>query len=356
MRRVMKRTMKTIINYLPLLFLAVLASCGHDETGEDGLNVQESVPVSVLSLKQGKGESLTETTGLFSTDDETLLSFKNGGIIERIYVKEGDLVKKGQLLAILNMTEINAKAAQAKLGLEKAERDFNRAKKLYRDSVVTLEQFENAKTAYEVVQQDWKAIQFNLRYSEIRATTDGYVLLRLANEGQIVGAGTPVVQINGAGKGNWIVKIGVSDRQWATIQEGDSAVITTDAFPDKIAAVVSRKSEGLDPNSGTFSVQVQPVSLGKLAVASGMFAKVTIYGQATDSWLIPYESLLDGDAGRGYVFVTNDQQVARKAEVKIGAIQRDNVLITSGLENSKFLIVSGSPYLKDGAKIKVVNK
>ena len=107
MKRVMKRTMKTITNYLPLLLLAVLASCSHDETDTNGLNIEESIPVSIVSLKQGKGESLTETTGLFSTDDETLLSFKNGGIIERIYVKEGDLVKKGQLLAILNMTEIN---------------------------------------------------------------------------------------------------------------------------------------------------------------------------------------------------------------------------------------------------------
>lgn len=352
----MKRINKTMINYLPLLFLIVLSSCKQEEADTNGLNVEESIPVSITSLRQGKGESLTETTGLFSTDDETLLSFKNGGIIERIYVKEGDMVKKGQLLAILNMTEINAKATQAKLGIEKAERDFNRAKKLYKDSVVTLEQFENAKTAYEMIQQDWKAIQFNLRYSEIRATTDGYVLLRLANEGQVVGAGTPVVQINGAGKGDWIVKIGVSDRQWTLIQEGDSAVITTDAFPDRIAAVVSRKSEGLDLNSGTFSVHVKPLSLGKLAIASGMFAKVTIYGKATDSWLIPYESLLDGDAGRGYVFVTDDQQTAQKTEVKIGAIQRDNVLITSGLENHKFLIVSGSPYLKDGAKIKVTNK
>lgn len=344
--------MKNTLKFYPIILLLFLTACKSEET-DAGLKVDEQIPVSILSLSQGKGESVTETTGLFTTDDETLLSFKNGGIIERVYVKEGDMVKKGQLLAILNMTELNAKAAQAKLSVEKAERDYKRAQKLYKDSVATMEQFENAKTYLDVVKEDLNTIQFNLRYSEIRATTDGYVLLRLANEGQIVGPGTPVLQINGAKKGNWVVKIGVSDRQWAAIQEGDSALITTDAFTDKMPAVVLRKSEGLNPNSGTFTIQIKPISVGKLPIASGMFAKVKIYGKASDSWSIPYESLLDGDAGRGYVFVTDDNQTAKKVEVKIEAIHKDNVLISSGLENHQSLIVSGSPYLKEGSKIQI---
>lgn len=349
----MNYTKSIPMKFYPVIIALLLSACSND-AGDEGLKVDKQIPVSILSLSQGKGESVTETTGLFTTDDETLLSFKNGGIIERVYVKEGDMVKKGQLLAILNMTELNAKAAQAKLSVEKAERDFKRAQKLYKDSVATMEQYENAKTYLDVVKEDLNTIEFNLRYSEIRATTDGYVLLRLANEGQIVGPGTPVLQINGAKKGNWVVKIGVSDRQWASIHEGDSAVITTDAFPDAIPAKVLRKSEGLNPNTGTFTIQVQPVSVGKLPIASGMFAKVKIFGKASDAWTVPYEALLDGDAGRGYVFVTDDNQTAKKIEVKIDAIQTENVLISSGLENHQSLIVSGSPYLKEGAKIKVV--
>lgn len=351
---IMNNAKNRFLKYYPITFLLLLMSCKDVPSGADGLTVEEPIPVSVLSLKQGKGTSVTETTGLFSTDDETLLSFKNGGIIERVYVNEGDLVKKGQLLAVLNMTELNAKASQAQLAVEKAERDFSRAKKLYRDSVATMEQYENAKTYLDVVKEDLNTIRFNLRYSEIRATMDGYVLLRLANEGQIVGAGTPVLQINGAKKGNWVVKAGVSDRQWATISEGDSAIISTDAFPDVISAVVIRKSEGLNPNSGTFTVHIQPNSVRNLPIASGMFAKVSIFGKTSDSWTIPYEALLDGDAGKGYVFVTNDGQTARKVEVNIGAIQRDHILIHSGLEEYKDLIVSGSPYLKDGSKINIV--
>jgi RND family efflux transporter MFP subunit len=350
----MKYTKSITMKFYPIIAVIMLLSACNTDTKDEGLKVDEQIPVSILSLAQGKGESITETTGLFTTDDETLLSFKNGGVIERVYVKEGDLVKKGQLLAILNLTELNAKATQAKLSVEKAERDFKRAQKLYKDSVVTMEQYENAKTYLDVVKEDLNTIQFNLRYSEIRATTDGYVLLRLANEGQIVGPGTPVLQINGAKKGNWVVKIGISDRQWASIQEGDSAIITTDAFSDEIPAKVLRKSEGLNPNTGTFTIQVQPVSIGKLPIASGMFAKVKVFGQSSDSWIIPYDALLDGDAGRGYVFITDDNKTVKKIQVKIDAIQKENVIISSGLENYKSVITSGSPYLKEGSKIKIV--
>lgn len=338
------------------LFLMALHSSCRNAPNNNGLEVEEVVPVSVIPLVQENREMVIHATGLFSTDDETFLSFKNGGIIEKVYGKEGDFVKKGQLLALLNRTEINARASQVRSALEKAERDYQRATQLYKDSIATLEQKENAGTALDVAKQDWNAIQFNLQYSEIRAPFDGYILLKLANEGQIVGPGTPVLQINGAGKGNWLVKVGVSDRQWAEIQEGDSATISGDAFQSIVSGRVIRKSEGMNPGSGTFTVYVQPHSLSKVRIASGMFAKVLIFGKSFQSWLIPYESLLDGDTGKGYVFVTDDGQTAKKVEVTTGTILKDKVSVLTGLNGHQSLIVSGSPYLKDGSKIKIIEK
>ena len=78
---------------------------------------------------------MIQTSGLFTTDDETYLAFKTGGIIEKIYVKEGDAIRKGQLLATLNLTEIEAQVAQARLSFEKAKRDF-RASKIYIKTVL----------------------------------------------------------------------------------------------------------------------------------------------------------------------------------------------------------------------------
>lgn len=334
--------------------LALLIGCNAAPDGNTGIS-QSPIPVKITSIGLEKGRVAIEATGVFSTDNEMLLSFKNGGVIERIYVKEGDPVKKGQILATVNMAEIDARAAQVKSVLEKAGRDYSRATQLYNDSVATKEQMQNAKTALEVARQDWNSIRFNLRYSEIRAPTEGVILRKLANEGQITGPGTPVLQLNGTGQGRWIVKAGVSDRQWAEIKKGDTAVVSSDAFKEEVPATVIRKSEGLDPQSGTFTVYVQPNSTNGLPVAAGMFAKTTIYGPPANGWIVPYAALLDGDGGKGYVFVTDDNKTAKKIEVTIGSLREDNVLVISGLENHPSLIVSGSPYLRDGSKIQVVH-
>lgn len=347
---IMKLTSKLLLIVAGIAAIFIVSSC--DNKPEDtGLKVEEVIPVSIVPIAQKQGEIVVTGSGLFSTDDETLLSFKNGGIIDRIYVKEGDFVKKGQLLATLNMTELNAKSAQVSAAMEKAQRDYNRAEQLYKDSVATLEQFQNAKTGLEVIEQDWNTIEFNREFSQIRARSDGYILAKLQSEGEIVGPGMPVFMANGAG--DWVVKIGVSDKEWNDIKEGDSAVIRTDAFTEDIPATVVRKSEGLDPNSLTFTIYIQPHSTKGLSIASGMFAKVEISRKTTESWFIPYASLLDGDRGKGFVFVTDDKETAQKVEVEIGAIYKDEVLISKGLEDYKYLVVSGSPYLVDGSKIKI---
>lgn len=345
---------KIVIQTIGLFCSMLLFSCGNNTPANDIVQ-EDIIPVSLQPLEQGSDGTVVHASGLFTTDDETVLSFKTGGVINRIFVKEGDAVKAGQVLATLNLTEVNAGARQAALAKEKAERDYQRAARLYKDSVATLEQMQNARTALEVASQQLKAVSFNRQYSEIRASVSGFVLQKFANEGQVVGPGTPVLQINGAGKGQWLLKVGVSDRQWAAISKGDKASVLTDALPGKtLQAQVFKKSEGVDPSSGTFIIHLKLNERAE-GLASGLFAKADIRPsvKTVNTWTVPYDALLDGDAGKGYVFTTDDRKTATKTEVKIGEIRKNNVIITGGLENAKFLIVSGSPYLNDGSKIKV---
>jgi RND family efflux transporter MFP subunit len=331
----------------------VLISCKQAKKTET--NSEEIIPVETITLQQDSIHQSIYAAGQFTTDDETNLAFKNGGVVNRIYVKEGDAIRKGQLLATLNLTEINAMAEQASLALQKAQRDFERASNLYKDSVATLEQMQNAKTALDVARQQYNSAGFNQTFSEIRATRNGFVLHKFANEGQIVGPGTPILQVNGAGQANWILKAGVSDYQWAAIKTGDKAVITTDALPGQsMTAFVSKKSEGIDPVSGTFIIQLQLNNPPAGKIASGLFGKATINpSQTTEAWAIPYDALLDGDAGNGYVFITNDNITAHKVRVQVDKIENGQVIVSGGLENAKALIVSGSAYLNEGSKVKV---
>lgn len=345
--------MKNIITIL--ITTAAVTSCHQNKSPRPVLSSTDTIPVKTISLNKQASQQTIYASGQFTTDDETVLSFKNGGVISRIYVQEGDAVKKGQLIASLHPVEINAQVEQSSLSVQKAERDYNRAQNLYKDSVATLEQMQNAKTALDVARQQQNAARFNQGYTEIRAAAAGFVLRKYANEGQVAGPGTPIVMVNGAGKGNWLLKAGVSDQQWAAIQVGDKATVQTDALPGQsIEAVVHKKPEGIDA-SGTFVIQLkllkQPGTL-----ASGLFGKATITPSRTvNAWQIPYDALLDGDQHEGYVFITNDNKKAEKVKVSLGNIENKTVIVTGGLENAKALIISGSAYLNHNSPITVQN-
>lgn len=342
--------------FFPLLFpVLLLAACGAKTSAP--VVADDVIPVRVQVLATDSIREQFQVSGQFSTDDETLLSFKTGGVIQRILVNEGDAVKKGQLMATLHLTEINAATTQARLALEKAQRDFDRASNLYRDSVATLEQWQNARTALDIAKQQAASAGFNQQYSEIRAVTSGYVLRKFANEGQVVAPGTPVLQMNGAANADWVLKVGVSDLQWARVQEATRATVQLDAAPgEQYEARVKRKTEGIDPQTGTFQLQLQLLRPPVDKLASGLFGKATLYPQTSrEAWPIPYDALLDGDAREAYVFVTNDDSTAQKIKVEVSRIDRDAVWISAGLQNAKKLIVSGSAYLNDGSRIRITN-
>lgn len=318
---------------------------------------EDLIPVTTLSLQKDTLLEEVYTSGQFTTNDESNLSFKSGGIINKVWVQEGDPVKKGQLLATLNLTEVKALSEQAMLAYQKAERDYQRASNLYRDSVATLEQMQNARTAMEVAKQQYASAGFNQRHAEIRALKNGYVLKKFLNEGQYASAGSPVLQVNGTTAGGWILKAGVSDRQWALISIGDGALITTDALPGRqLEGFVIRKSEGVDPLSGTFNIQISLSGAASGGLASGLFGKAVIKpAQKQVAWSLPYDALLDGDADSGFVFITNDNKTVRKVKVTIGTLSKGQVLVTGGLENAGAVIVSGSAYLTEGSSIQVKN-
>lgn len=339
-----------------LIAFGFISACAHkEETVAEIPKGDAAIPVKIMDLQKSDVSSPISVSGQFTTDDETILSFKTGGIINSVLVREGDYVKKGQLLATLDLTEIKAQVEQAGLAFQKANRDYQRAVKLFADSVVTLEQMENSKTGLDITEQQLKAAKFNLQNSEVRAVKEGYILRKFVNTGQIVGAGTPVLQTNGAGNAQWILRVAVSDKDWGRVNLNDAAKINIDALNNSVFdAYVSHKMEGADPYTGSFVIELKIKGKAPAGLAAGLYGKATIYPKkSTTAWSIPYESLMDGDGNNGFVFVTSDGEIARRIPVKINAIGKDFVQIGGGLENETQLIVTGSAYLKDGSKIVV---
>ncbi len=316
----------------------------------------EPVPVHIMPLKRSSVSTAIKASGQLTTDDQTILGFKTGGIVKEVLVKEGDFVKKGQVLATLDLREVHTRVSQAKYGYEKAQRDFERTNNLYRDSVATLEQLENAETALAIAKEQLDAASFNQRFSTIHATANGYVLRKFVNAGQVVDVGDPILQTNGAGDGKWILKVGVGDRQWASITHKTQATVAIDAFPGKsFQAYVIRKSETADPQSGAFTIELSVDHKGE-KFASGMFGSAEISTPAADpTWQVPYEAVLDANDDEGFVFITHDNKTAIKQPISIASFDGTSIYINDGLKEDMSLIVSGSAYLTDKSPITVLN-
>jgi RND family efflux transporter MFP subunit len=350
--------MKAIHYATLLLCIPLFYACNSSNRPVSKKTGNDTIPVKIMKLNQESSNATIAVSGQFTTDDEVMLSFKTGGIINRLLVKEGDAVKKGQLLATLNLTEINAQVQQAQLSYEKAKRDYQRTRNLYSDSVATLEQLQNSRTSLQVAQQQLNLVAFNRKYSEIHAPENGFILRKLADAGQQVTSGTAVLQVNGAQSGKWQLKVGISDREWAILKLNDPAKIETTATPGQFSdGVVSRKSEGVDAATGTFTAYITLTGNKPEAIAAGMFGKAILHPSKTTehkgTWQIPYEALLDGDGDSGFVFVTNDNKTAHKVKVAVAGIEKNTVIISDGLQDAAALIISGSAYLTDNSLISI---
>lgn len=317
----------------------------------------EVIPVQIEQIDKTNIAVSIQATGLLSTENEVKYAFKIGGVIEKIFVKEGETFKKGQLLATLNSTEIEAQYQRELLNLEKAKRDYIRINNLYLDSVATLEQLQNVRTSAELAEKSLETVRFNKKYARIVALNEGFVTSKYANEGEIIAPSSTVLAINEtSSKNSWIVNLGITDKDWKNIEINQKANILIDAFPDKnFSGIVSKKSMSANPLSGTYTVELKILNPNQ-ECAIGMFAKATIDNSLKNNVsIIPFDALIEAEGNKASVFVPIGTKVKR-IPVIIESFNNDYVVIKSGLENYDTVVTSNSAFLNENSIIKIVKQ
>jgi RND family efflux transporter MFP subunit len=348
---------KFIIRTAFALSLAVLAACKQGKKDDMGMLLLKVIPVKTIQPSSADSVALIKATGLITTEEEAKCAFKIGGVIDHIYVKEGQRFHKGQLLASLKQSEIESALLQAQLNLDKAHRDYLRAGNLYKDSVATLEQLQNSKTALDVAQNQLDAVAFNKQYAFIYAEQDGFVATKIANEGEVIAGGGPILAINVSdGSKGWVLKAGLSDKEWAAVEMGNSAEVLIDAYPlQKFRAKVTKKRLAADPVSGSFEIELT-LSLGKNLPAVGMYARAAIKTNKviSEKW-IPYSAMIEADGNEAFVFVPYHRTAVKKVPIIIGSFDDQKVKVVSGLENVSEIIVSNTAFLNEQSSITIQN-
>lgn len=342
------------LSILLFLTISLLLSCSKKKEPKKVLIEDDIVMVKLVDVSQANSTEAINASGLVSSLQEARLSFKTGGIIEKIYVKEGQNVRKGQLLATLNLTEINAQVQQATESVNKSDRDLKRVTNLYRDSVATLEQVQNLNTVLSVAKQSLEIAAYNQGYSKIYASANGVIVKKLMNEGELAGPGTPVFFMNASGANDWVLKVGIADKDWTRLHIGDRATLSLDAFPEtKFSAIISTLSQGADVSSGLYQAELKLNTQGK-KMATGLFGKAQMMPSIVQKHTsIPLDAILEGNGEDAFVYAVVSGK-AHKIPVKIIGIDNSRAFISSGLAGISQVITDGSAYLVDGSRVRVL--
>lgn len=341
---------KTITAMISIMVLAACSPKAPEETP-----MAELRAVKTVTVQQGPAAQRIEIPGVGAFRDETRLSFKVAGVIDQIQVREGDTVKKGQILAVLNQQEVNALVSQANAASTKAERDLARGKALRAEEVISQVQLDNLETAAQAARAQLSQSQFQKQTAQIVSPAAGVVLKRFAQNGEVVAAGQPVLLVANQSSG-FVMRASLSDKQAVHVKLGDTADIEFDAlantqWPGKVIEL----SQAADARTGTYGVllQVDTSAHANFSLLSGMQgrAKIQPKGSSGSRSYVPIEAVVEGDNKAAWIFTVQADKTVKRQAVQVEFIQDGQIALREALPEGTRVISTGAAYLQDGEAV-----
>ncbi len=381
---------------------ALLVACTSEQHKKESNG--EAVPVTVGRVQNVQERETVSVSGTISTPNSPAnVSFLVSGKVVFVGPREGEYVKKGQVLASIDPTDFNlsvkgavaqaatAQAAlekamnsarpelleQARIGFERAEDEYRRMKMLYDSKSLAPNDFQKYKAAYEHARQDYeqakaggqkedKALSkasYNqaaahlevarkaLSDATLCAPTSGYIAKRSIEVGDTAAPGRTVFEIVQMDPVE--VNVGVPETDVHLVRIGQKAEITVPALPGKIfQGTVRVINVSADPGTRTYMTRIAvPNSEHTLRV--GMVAEATVRGDRTIAMAtLPGDAVVRDPQGATQVYVYYpDQKRVYAKRVEIGAVVNRNVEIKSGLSGNELIVLAGQTKLKNGQAV-----
>lgn len=308
-----------------------------------------------ISVRLGQVQAADATqnvagAGTLALRFETPLGFTSAGRIARILVQEGDVVQRGQLLALLDTTSVEADLSAANAEAARAEAELKRSTILLKDGWVTQPRVDSARAAAEAARAAVRARRFAAETARIIAPNSGVILARSAEPAQIVDAGTPVVTI-GEVSGGFVLRVALSDRDVARVARGASASVQFEGlgpqiFKGQVIEVGGRAGSG----TGAFEIEVAVPRDARLR--SGLIGTAIIGAAPAPTGekrlIVPPAALFSPRAGGALVYVVGDDNRVRLRSISIDDARDGGVTVTGGLSAGEWVAVAALDRLRDG--------
>ncbi len=322
--------------------------------GNDTLAVTHEFKVEVLPVSKKHFAHYVEVTGNVDAVDNALISPQTNGQITKIYVTEGQYVKKGQLLAKLNDEVLRNNLAQLQTSLLLADTMYQKQKSLYEQNVVSEVQYLQAKNQKETLEKNIEVIKSQIALSRITAPFSGVIDQIFKKEGEIAPPGQPLMQLVNLSKME--VTAQISENYLPDIELNNPVSISFPTYPDlKIDSKITFKGNVIDPVNRTFRVKVKFNNIEN-KIKPNMLAVVKFKDFEADSAIVVPTNTLSKDINGWFLFVLNKQDgknIVEKRYVTIGISDENNTLIKSGLQEGELIITKGNNLVKDGMIVNI---
>lgn len=312
------------------------------------------VPVAVKEMKPEPFNHYFVVFGNVEADKYGNISPEMGGKVEKIHVQEGQEVKKGALLVTLNTDAIANQISGVKTNLEFAEKTFNKQKALWDQEIGSEIQYLQAKSAKEGLEAQLKALNAQMRMSQIRAPYSGIVNKIYPKKGEMAGPSFPVIEF--VNLSNITVKAAVSEKYISKVNKGDLVHLTFSSLNDfKMDIPVDRVSKVINPKSRTFEIVLKLNNVNDI-IKPNMVSSIRINDFSVDEALVVPSLIIKKDISGDYVYVAvkkDGKTTVEKRAVQIGMSYKDQSMITDGLSAGDNVIVKGYSLVSTGIPVSI---
>jgi len=326
------------------------------------LDKDENFPlVTTLALQEEEFRHYLELQGDVKTRQNVLIYPEMAGTLEKVYVKEGQRVQKGQLLGSIDDGGLSSQLEQLKTQEDLSRTTFERQKRLWEQNIGSEIQYLQAKTNYEAQQNAVKQLESQLSKSAIRAPFTGIIDDVIKDEGTVVspGSGSEVFRI--VNLSDMYIEVEVPERYLNEISDGKEVKVYFPVLNDSLETQVRSTGNFINPNNRSFTIEI-PVPNKAGAIKPNLTARVNINDYTNEKALLVPQSIISENAeGDQYVYVAENtggenQAVAHKRIITTGQSQGALIEVVSGLSAGDQVIKEGARSVKEGQKVELLNQ
>ncbi|MEP0213678.1 MAG: efflux RND transporter periplasmic adaptor subunit [Cellulophaga sp.] len=316
--------------------------------------------ISTLTTKTKVFNHFLELQGNVQTKQNVLIYPEMAGTLQRVYVKEGQKVSKGQILATIDDGGMSSQLAQLKTQAELAKTTFERQQRLWEQKIGSEIQYLQAKTNYEAQVNAIKQAESQLGKSSIRAPFTGIIDNVIKEQGTVVapGMGSEVFRI--VNLSNMYLDVEVPETYIKSIKNGKEAVVYFPILNDSVTTKIRQTGNFINPSNRSFSVEISvPNKNGN--IKPNLTAKVRLNDYTNnEAILIPQSVISENANGEQYVYVAEKTEdnyaTAKKKIITTGKSQGPLIEVISGLAANEHVIKEGARTVKDGQKVEILNQ